>query len=799
MLRLIAANAARHLSLISLFVALVALVLALSSCSDTTVLIPKKNNNDANCEGAACDSCEDVTCSGSEVCYRGVCHSSCFGDSECPAEQICEQNRCVAPDCSLTPCRGGEVCFRGVCHESCLESTECFGEQICRDGRCQDDEGEACGIDTPCNDGGDCVAGLCVDPLCDNVQCANGESCNRGTCYGVCTDTSECPADTRCHRGRCTPFDCDQVSCRADETCSQGICFPSCVNNAQCPGGTSCRNNLCVGDKCDNVSCDANTNCYEGHCFDGCESDAQCAGNERCYLARRVCVPLDCSGDYCEASDVCDKGVCYQGCLDDADCSQGKRCEQDVCVDPACETKFCPQGEQCYRGDCLVSGCPDRVTCPAGTRCHEPWKLCTPTDCNAVKCYQDEVCDPATGTCPLKCDADADCPQGSACNLAKGFCDDSCAQITCDAGLICANGDCRKQCERTSDCPNDSYCHHDGVCLPFNCSGVACTPSRPLCEDGTCRMCRDVDRVSGWSQDPSLRRYYTAASFALKLYDNGADTAILALGRVSSLDVSPDAITAGPLAHARQAPILLTEFTRVPPVTENALKRLGVKNVIIVGGVLAVSETVATKLRGDGYNVVRYGGQEREDTAALIAEAMNPTTSIAFIISADNQHMLSAITIGGVASAMRAPILLVHRDTIPAVTARLLTQFNIRDTVVLGNTSMISDAVLAGLPNPTRISQTAGFALSAAVAKYAIDNGPNLTQINLASIDSLNDALVSGASGRILLITGSNSLHSEADAFLREHATEALLIGDLHALSKKVEDEVCTALSSPRQ
>lgn len=784
----------------------------LAACSDTTVMTKKKSNDNNDfgetCVGSECDSlCADVQCNLGETCYRGVCHESCQNEDQCPGAQICEQGRCTAADCSLTPCNQGEVCFRGVCHESCTQSLDCPGTEICSEGRCiaeddnpgPDPEDNSCNANKPCRDGKDCLNAQCVDMLCENVQCPAGETCSRGVCYATCNDTDDCNDGERCNNNRCTPFDCSQVTCRADETCSQGLCFPTCNNSSQCPAGTDCKNGQCIGDKCDGITCSADTNCYEGHCMDACQNDAQCNTGERCHLANRVCVPTDCSGNYCDAGAVCDNGVCYQGCLDHSDCGFGERCEQDKCVNPGCETTFCPQGEQCYRGECRTSGCHDDGDCSGDDQCHKESTLCMPKDCSKTQCLQDEVCNPDTGACETKCEKNADCPQGSSCNVSKGLCDDSCQQTTCRAGTACNNGNCYPTCDQTRECPSNSFCHHDGICLPLDCGNVSCSASRPVCEEGTCRLCKNVDRVSGWSQDPEHRRYYTAANFALNLYDDGADTAILALGRVSAFDISPDAISAGPLAYKLGAPILLTQFKSVPPITQSTLKRLGVKNIIIVGGTLAVSPDVENQLRQDGYSVTRYGGQEREDTAGLLAEALEPTTPYAFIVSADNQQLLSAITIGGVAATMRAPILLVHKDTVPPVTQRLLTQFNTTRTIVLGDSSIISDSVLAQLPNPERIDAPAGLKLSAAIAKFAIESGPNLTHVNVAGIDSMIDALVSGASGRILLLTPKNQLDPDAEDYLKEHAKNALLIGDENALSQKVEDDICNALNSPRQ
>ncbi len=96
----------------------------------------------------------------------------------------------------------------------------------------------------------------------------------------------------------------------------------------------------------------------------------------------------------------------------------------------------------------------------------------------------------------------------------------------------------------------------------------------------------------------------------------GLRTAIVVSGRNF-----PDALAAGPLAHAANLPILLTEPDQLPDITRIALDE-GVEQVIIAGGRLSVSNTVARQLQQlDGVQVVaRVAGDDRTATAAALAD-----------------------------------------------------------------------------------------------------------------------------------------------------------------------------------
>jgi putative cell wall-binding protein len=112
---------------------------------------------------------------------------------------------------------------------------------------------------------------------------------------------------------------------------------------------------------------------------------------------------------------------------------------------------------------------------------------------------------------------------------------------------------------------------------------------------------------------------------------------------VASGENFPDALAAGTVAAAgAQAdgaddpcdvangplPLLLTAAGALSPATQQALVNLKIKQVILMGGNVAVSQATQTQIAAaNGITVIRVGGANRQETARLLAERLaNPFT-----------------------------------------------------------------------------------------------------------------------------------------------------------------------------
>jgi putative cell wall-binding protein len=100
-------------------------------------------------------------------------------------------------------------------------------------------------------------------------------------------------------------------------------------------------------------------------------------------------------------------------------------------------------------------------------------------------------------------------------------------------------------------------------------------------------------------------------------------TAILATG-----ENFPDAMSAAGLAYAEHLPVLLTETDSLAPEAASAITNLGIKQVIVVGGPLAVSDSVVSSLTSMGVSVLRIAGQDYTATAVELADFEANTTVV---------------------------------------------------------------------------------------------------------------------------------------------------------------------------
>ena len=92
-------------------------------------------------------------------------------------------------------------------------------------------------------------------------------------------------------------------------------------------------------------------------------------------------------------------------------------------------------------------------------------------------------------------------------------------------------------------------------------------------------------------------------------------TAIVATGRSFQ-----DAESASVLSYAERLPILLTTTVSLSPQVSSVISNLGIKQVVVMGGPLAVSNAVVSALESLGVSVLRIAGQNATDTAVQLAD-----------------------------------------------------------------------------------------------------------------------------------------------------------------------------------
>ncbi|HBG4142720.1 cell wall-binding repeat-containing protein [Clostridioides difficile] len=166
-----------------------------------------------------------------------------------------------------------------------------------------------------------------------------------------------------------------------------------------------------------------------------------------------------------------------------------------------------------------------------------------------------------------------------------------------------------------------------------------------------------------------------------------------------------DALSATPFAKAKDAPILLTQSNKLDSRTKAELKRLGVKNVYLIGGSIALSSEIEKQLNAENINFERISGNSRYDTSLKLAEKLDREKSISKIVVVNGEKGLAdAVSVGAIAAQENMPIILSDSDNGTEVADNFIDSKDIEKSYVIGGTYSISNSVERSLPNATRIA-----------------------------------------------------------------------------------------------
>jgi cell wall-associated protease len=215
-----------------------------------------------------------------------------------------------------------------------------------------------------------------------------------------------------------------------------------------------------------------------------------------------------------------------------------------------------------------------------------------------------------------------------------------------------------------------------------------------------------TERISGAS------RYDTAVDVSKKGW-GASDKAVLATG-----GDFPDALSAAPLAAYHNAPLLLTKTGSMPKAVKDELKRLKVKEVILIGGAGAISPTVEKELTALGIKqtaIKRISGKNRYETSVNIAKEMKTSTQA---VVATGTTFADALSIAPIAGSQKMPILLTKPSALsPEVKAHLASK-NYTKTFIIGGKGAVSDSAAKDIKNPVRLAGASRYDTNSAVITH---------------------------------------------------------------------------------
>ena len=243
----------------------------------------------------------------------------------------------------------------------------------------------------------------------------------------------------------------------------------------------------------------------------------------------------------------------------------------------------------------------------------------------------------------------------------------------------------------------------------------------------------EVERVAG--ED----RVATSVALSQRQHADGAADAVLARS-----DLYADALYGGPLAASVDGPVLLTGGDGLDERVAGELARLGVERVWLVGGTAALSEQVETAAAEQG-EVVRFAGQTRAETAALVAEQLDGDG--AYLVRGYGERgWVDAVSASGLAARDGSPILPARDGQLPAATLDALCSRE--DVVVVGGTAAVPGSAVDALqgcdatPAVTRVGGADRYDTSGQLFARGLDGAEG--DVWLATGSDYPDALSAG-------------------------------------------------------
>ena len=293
-------------------------------------------------------------------------------------------------------------------------------------------------------------------------------------------------------------------------------------------------------------------------------------------------------------------------------------------------------------------------------------------------------------------------------------------------------------------------------------------------------------------------RFATAAEIS-KAQFTKADTIILANGTSFA-----DALAGVPLAYAKSAPILLAQKDILSSDTKDEIKRLGAKNVILLGGEGVISKQIEAELKNTGIEMTtRICGSNRFGTAAAIASELNKKpTEIFFVYAGDFADALSVST---AAAIKNAPVIyLKTKGELDNYTKKYLSSVksSVKKAYVIGGTGVISDAMMKNAALALDLTVGKTITRIAGSNRYETCNAVNkkfastLSGSGICVAKGLDfpDALAGGvcaAINRSPLVLADNSVRSSQKAYLQSKKPERITIfGGFGAVPSKLSLEI---------
>lgn len=244
-----------------------------------------------------------------------------------------------------------------------------------------------------------------------------------------------------------------------------------------------------------------------------------------------------------------------------------------------------------------------------------------------------------------------------------------------------------------------------------------------------------------------------------------------------------DTLAANGIAGVYNAPILLTEPTKLTAQTKNRLKVLAPSRVVVAGGQYVVNDNVLQEIKATtGVEPERYWGNLASDTADALAYAGKGEWSGSAVVVTDVSYW-DALSVGPYAYAKKAPIFYARDGkTLTTETLKAMKDLGITKVYIIGGPYAVATGVDNQVKNNgIRVERIYGQTMmntSQKVAEFALSQGMSANNMGIATTNGYYDGLVAGPflgkKNSVLVLTDSKDVSAVDGIYLGGKATSSI-------------------------
>ena len=234
-----------------------------------------------------------------------------------------------------------------------------------------------------------------------------------------------------------------------------------------------------------------------------------------------------------------------------------------------------------------------------------------------------------------------------------------------------------------------------------------------------------------------------------------------------------DALSAGQLASALDAPLLLSSQDKLDSQTKNEINRLKAKKVFVVGGDNAISKTgIDTTLKSENIDVTRLEGKDRYSTSQKVMEKTKEIINPEYLLIASGKNFPDALAATGFFVNHKSVMVLSDGITYP--------QSNLQEIAIGG----VNQLPLKGFKGK-RVSGKDRYETALEIAKLSFDKNNNaILASGQVFADSLSAVSLTKKHNAPIILTQSNSLTENAKKYLNDK--NVFIVGGEKTVAKNI-------------